>query len=167
MDVSSDDFEGWYRRTHPRLVSVIAGVTGDGDAAAEAADEAFSRALERWDRVAAMDSPSGWVYATALNVARRRFRRRALERRLLPARSEQMPGPAGELWVLVEALPIRRRTAVVLRHVAQMTEPEIAAVMGVSRGTVSATLRQAYAALRVDLSQGEPTDEECDDVATR
>ncbi|MEZ5167047.1 MAG: sigma-70 family RNA polymerase sigma factor [Acidimicrobiales bacterium] len=80
-----------------------------------------------------------------------------------------LPGPAGELWLLVEDLPLRRRTAVVLRHVGQLTEPEIAQVMGISRGTVSATLRQAYAALRMGLAVDEPVrrEKEDDDVTSR
>lgn len=161
----ADDFDAWYRRTHPRVVSVIAGVTGDRDIAADAADEAFARALERWDRVASMDSPAAWLYTTALNAARRRFRRRRIERQVVGGRPEPLPGPAGELWMLVASLPVRRRTAVVLRHVAQLTEPEIAAVMGVSRGTVSATLRQAYAVLRTQLDDDESFEERIDDVA--
>lgn len=167
METPADDFEGWYRSTHPRVVSVVVGVTGDGDVAREAADEAFARALERWDRVALMDSPAGWVYTTALNVARRRLRRRAMERRVLGSAPDPLPGPAGELWHLVAALPVRRRTAVVLRHVGQLTEPEIARVMDVSRGTVSATLRQAYAVLRSEIATEPENDSREDrDVAS-
>jgi RNA polymerase sigma-70 factor (ECF subfamily) len=143
-------FEEWYRAMHPRLVTAIAAATGDRDVAADAADEACSRALERWERVRRMTSPEAWTYKVGLNVARRRFRRRRREREVL--RDVRGPGtiegPAGELWAVVAVLPQRQREAVVLRHVGQLTEAEIAAVMGVKRGTVSSTLRTAYRSLR-------------------
>lgn len=167
MGDTGNEFEGWYRRSHADVVSVLVGITGDAQVAAEAADEAFARALERWDRVSAMDSPTGWVHTTALNVARRRFRRRTLERALLVrSRPDPLPGPAGELWLIVEGLPLRQRAAVALRHVGQMTEPEIAEVMGITRGTVSATLRHAYESLRGRLDESDADRKEADDVAS-
>jgi DNA-directed RNA polymerase specialized sigma24 family protein len=54
-----------------------------------------------------------------------------------------VPAPAGEAWDLVRDLAPRQRTAVVLRYVADLTEADIAVVMGVSRGTVSSTLIDA------------------------
>ena len=47
-----------------------------------------------------------------------------------------MPGPAGELWLMVRELPARQALAVSLRHIGQLTEQEVADVMGVKRGTV-------------------------------
>jgi hypothetical protein len=40
------------------VVGTLTVVSGDPDAAAEAADEAFARALARWDRVSVMESPA-------------------------------------------------------------------------------------------------------------
>jgi RNA polymerase sigma-70 factor (ECF subfamily) len=100
-----------------------------------------------------MDSPTAWLYRVAFNVARRRLRRRALER--LSMRSLELgdvPGPAGELWAVVAELPVRQRQAVVLRHVGQLREAEIAEAMGITRGGVSSTLRAAYRALRSELA---------------
>lgn len=161
MDETDEAFETWYRRLHPRLVTAVIAVVGDREVAIEACDEAFVRALERWARVGSLTSPDGWAYTVALNVARRRFRRRRMEaERLSPVdRAASIPGPAGELWLVVADLPERQRTAVVLRHVGQLTETEVAAVMGIRRGTVSSTLRTAYARLRVaDVEfQGDPS----------
>ena len=149
-----NDFELWYRDNHPRMVTAMTVMFGDTEIAADAVDEAFVRAYERWERVASMRSPGGWLYAVSMNTARRRLRRRTLERRLLGrlAPTEAIPGPSGELWDLVHDLPPRQRQAVALRHVAQMTEIEIASVMGVQRGTISRTLRSAYDALRIELA---------------
>jgi hypothetical protein len=51
------DFEVWYMREHPRLVAALLLVTGDVDLAREAVDEACSRALARWERVAEIYFP--------------------------------------------------------------------------------------------------------------
>ena len=150
-----DDFEAWYRAQHPRLLASMLLVTGDLHEAAEATDEAFARACERWDRLATMASPGGWTYRTALNVTRRRARRRQLEHHLLrrtpPA--ADVPAPAGEAWALVADLPPRQRTAVVLRYVADLPEDGIAEAMGIRRGTVAATLHAARRTLGRDLTE--------------
>lgn len=133
----------------------MAAAFGDPDLAREIADEAIVRAFERWDRVGAMANPAGWAYRVAINVGRRRHRRRSLEARLLRReRPGFVAGPTEDLHLLVADLPPRQRLAVVLRHVGHLTEPEIAEAMGIARGTVSATLRSAHRTLREQL--GEP-----------
>jgi DNA-directed RNA polymerase specialized sigma24 family protein len=152
------EFETWYERIHPRLVTALAAHCGDADAGREAADETAVRALERWDRVAGMASPDGWAFRTGFNILRRHGRRLGLERRLLRRAEPAAPlaGPASELWVVVAELPARQRQAVLLRHVAQLTEPEIASAMGVTRGTVSSTLRSAHRSLHRRIGDADP-----------
>jgi RNA polymerase sigma factor (sigma-70 family) len=151
MDHPPQDFEKWYQDLRPGLVASLFTVFGDADIAVESADEAIVRAFERWNKVAVMSSPGGWTYKVALNIGRRRCRRQRLERQLL-ARSykplEDVEEPATEIWQVVASLPTRQRTAVVLRHVSDLTEADIAAAMGISRGGVSATLRAAYSSIR-------------------
>ena len=132
---------------------MLAAAVGDADLAKDAADEALARAWRHWKRVSVMSSPEGWTYRVALNVARRRGRRRSLEHAILRRQvpPSPVPGPTGELWLLVGGLPPRQREAVLLRHVGQLTEPEIAEVMRVTRATVSTTLRAAYARLAMEL----------------
>jgi DNA-directed RNA polymerase specialized sigma subunit, sigma24 homolog len=157
-DTEDDAFEVWYRREHPRLVTLLAASTGNVELASEAADEALARAFERWRRVSQMDSPAGWTYRGAFNIVRRRARQHARERKTLSAlRPDDVPGPTGDLWLLVADLPPRQRTAVLLRHVGQLTEQEVADVMGVTRGTVSSTLRSAYQRLRIEIADDEAT----------
>jgi len=128
-------------------------VSGDHEIAAEAADEAFSRAWRHWDQVRGMASPEGWTYRVALNVLRSQARRRRVEERLLPrlVRRSEVSAPAGEVWELVRELPQRQRTAVVLRYVADLDERHIAEAMGVARGTVASTLAAARHALGLAL----------------
>ena len=152
---SPTDFEAWYRAQHPRLIATLLLITGDLEVAREAVDEAFARALERWPRVSTMESPTGWTFQVARNVCRRRLRRAALERRLLARaqRPAEVPAPAGELWHLVVALAPRQREVVVLRYVADLPEADIASVLGISRSTVSTTLRDAHERLAGQVSE--------------
>lgn len=149
----SDSFDGWYRAEHPRVLGLLTVVAGDADLAREVAAEAFVRALERWDRVEAMDSPAAWTYRVGVNLLRRRLRRVAFEGRLRPEDEAPAPPPAieSELWDAVRALPVRQRTAVALRYLCDLPQGEIAAVMGVSAGTVSATLTAARRRLAAEL----------------
>ena len=55
----------------------------------------------------------------------------------------------------LDRLPQRMRTAVMLRYFEDMTEPEIAAALGISLGTVKSTVSRAVAKLRVDAELGE------------
>jgi RNA polymerase sigma factor (sigma-70 family) len=141
-----ESFEAWYGREHDRMVATLLLATGNFELATESVDEACSRALERWTRVIAMESPTGWVYRVALNHARRIARRQKIEegltRKLAPR--TDLPASASEIWELVRELSIRQRQVIMLRHVADLPEREIADVLGISRGTVSSTLRDAH-----------------------
>jgi len=141
-----ESFDAWYSREHDRMIVTLVLSTGDMELAVEGVDEACSRALERWKRISAMESPTGWVYRVAINHARRVARRRDMEQRVFRKQvpMPDLPVPVGDLWELVASLSGRQRQVVMLRHVAEMKENEIAMVLGISRGTVSSTLHDAH-----------------------
>jgi RNA polymerase sigma-70 factor (ECF subfamily) len=150
-------FETFYRSEHARVLAVVVAVTGRRDVADDAAGEAFARALARWGRVSKMATPGAWTATVALNVARRTLGRAARERvgvTETTARAVAAP-PDPELWDLVRALPVRQRTAVVLRYAGDFTHAEIAQAMRVRVGTVGSTLDAAHRNLRSALSQEE------------
>jgi RNA polymerase sigma-70 factor (ECF subfamily) len=152
--VGPKDFEDWYREEHPRLLGLLAAATGDADAASEAADEAFSRALANWKRVSNMQSPAGWTYRVALNLVRRSVKRRTRET-AGPTGAEEVtavPATHPEVWDAVRALPLRQREAVLLRYVTDLPEAEIARVMRVRRGTVASSLASARRTLALRLA---------------
>ena len=158
-DGGAIELETWYRRVHPRLLGSLAALSGQVDVAAEATDEAFARALARWPRVSAMESPEGWTYRVALNKLRRRMRRSADEQRALdrlggPGYAEDRPVDA-DVWRAVRARPDRQRTAVVLRYIADLPEAVIAEAMGVRRGTVASNLSDARRSLARFLADDE------------
>lgn len=138
------EFDAWYPQEHPRVLAALTVAVGSSDVAADATAEAFVRAYERWDRVRRMASPGGWLYRVALNVARRRARRTTLERELLCRTATRPTSPAPpvavqpEVWEAVTSLAPRQRTAVALRYVRDLSEIEVAEVMGITRGAASA-----------------------------
>jgi RNA polymerase sigma-70 factor (ECF subfamily) len=152
-------FEDFYRREHAHVFGSLTLILRDREGASDATDEAFSRAFERWSRVGVMESPGGWVYTTALNVARRRLRRASLERSLHLATPPAPAAPEGmrlDVWDAVCSLPTRQRTAVALYYLLDLAEHDVAALMGVSRGTVSSCLVAARRSL-ADALRDQPT----------
>jgi RNA polymerase sigma-70 factor (ECF subfamily) len=160
MDETS--YGDWYRTARPGLLESLLRVVNREAVAEDALEDAFEKAFDRWDRVQAMRSPNGWVYRVAVNAARRQLARegREAERQAAAtAGARHQPPPGGEAWLLVEQLPVRQRTAVVLRHVVGMTEAEIGAAMGVTRSTISSSLTSAYRNLARALSEPIELDE--------
>ena len=161
LRIEPESFDSWYEREHPRLVATLLLSTGDIELAADGDDVAFTHALEKWDQVSVMESPTGWAFRAALNHARRTARRRALEHRLFIKRAKDVPvpAPAGEVWQVVSDLPPRQREVVVLRHIGDLREAEIAQVLGISRSTVSSTLADAHDRLGHLLDDETPNEE--------
>ena len=158
MGAAGEEFDSWYRRVHPLLGAALYLIAGSSNRAAVAADEALARALADWPRVSAMAAPEAWTYRVAANYVHRSLRRRALEARLLRRMPPLAPPPPSqvELWDLVARLPLRQRTAVVLRYVADLPEAEIAVAMRITRGTVASSLARAQRRLAELLeSEGE------------
>lgn len=86
---STRPFTPWYEVEYSRLVAVLERLGVEHHTARDIAAEAFSRALERWERVGRMQSPTGWTYQVAFNLLHRHARRAHLERQVL---SRAQPG---------------------------------------------------------------------------
>jgi len=89
---------------------------------------------------------------------RGRFERRAdLKHRPLDAESPEQAAILGEghrdVLAALKRLPDRQREALILRYFMDLPEPDIAAVMGVSQGTVKSTTSRAIAALASKLKE--------------
>ncbi|HXY44626.1 MAG TPA: sigma-70 family RNA polymerase sigma factor [Acidimicrobiales bacterium] len=145
-------FDTWYSDNHKRVLHAVTVVSGNPDAASEATDEAFVRALARWKRVSTMKSPTGWTCRVALNQLRRRYRRQQRENVLL-SRANYIAGSEQDLslWLqvleAVEPLTVRQRTVLALTYVADLPQEEVAKMMHVSRSTVASTLADARSAV--------------------
>ncbi|MBW3658559.1 MAG: sigma-70 family RNA polymerase sigma factor [Actinobacteria bacterium] len=145
------------RREHPRLVRALTSFCGDRVVAEELAQEALVKTCEHWRRVSNMAAPSAWAHRVAMNLATSTFRRRAAERRALAragSADRHVDVDVPELLALRTALAHlgeRRRKVVVLRHVAQLSVSETAAVLGMSENAVRSMTSRALAELRAAL----------------
>lgn len=147
------DFESFFRAEYRSLCQALLLLVGDAFEAEEIAQETMTRMLERWDRVAAMDSPTGYAYRTALNLQRKRIRRLAVRAK---RRFAQVPvgdiGPeAGERHDLRRALaslPVGQRAALILVDWLDMDTEEAARALGIKPASVRVRLHRARSALR-------------------
>src|SRR5215472_15375883 len=79
-----------------RVVATLIAVTGDWDLAEECAQDAFTRALQSWQRDGIPDRPGAWLTTAARNRAIDVLRRRASEgSKLRAAAALQPPTPPG------------------------------------------------------------------------
>src|SRR3974390_3369221 len=157
-DSDYSGFEAWYAENHARVLHTVTVVSGNADAAGEATDDAFARALARWQRVGAMSSPTGWTCRVALNQLRRRHRRRQMEGELLSSGHdtvglEQDPSLWLQVLEAVRPLTARQRTVLALTYVADLPQEEGAKLLHISRSTVASTLSDVRSA---NVSHGGP-----------
>jgi RNA polymerase sigma factor (sigma-70 family) len=142
-----------YRRRYASFLRLGYALLGSSDQSREAVQETFATALRERGSFRADGSLEGWLWRTMLNLCRQEQRRR---RRFS---DERPPEPATnghatdlqELRALIAALPDQERHAVFLRYYADLSQDEIAEVLGVRPGTVGAALNHARNKLRVAL----------------
>ena len=70
--------------------------------------------------------------------------------------SETEREPSDDVKALLLALPERQRLAIFLRYYADLSYAQIAEALGVSSGTVSASITTARGALREQLQEATP-----------
>lgn len=150
------DFSEFFRTEADQLLRFCWMLTLDADDAADLAQEAMERALERWPKLDAPDqNPAGWVRTVAVNLSRSRLRRlrrfAALKPRLAAASSANTVASDPDLAAALAGLAIRQRQVVALRYWADLPLRECADVMGVSLGTVKQHLARAHQKLAASL----------------
>jgi RNA polymerase sigma factor (sigma-70 family) len=150
------DFESFFRAEYRSLCQALLLLVGDAFEAEEIAQETMTRVLERWDRVGAMDSPTGYAYRTALNLQRKRLRRLAVRarRRLAPVPVGDIGPEAGDRQDVRRALaslPDGQRAALILVDWLDMDTEEAARALGIEPASVRVRLHRARSSLRVAL----------------
>jgi RNA polymerase sigma-70 factor (ECF subfamily) len=154
-----DALEELYRSQFPRFARLAHALLGDREHARDAVHDAFARALRQKRRLRHVESLEAWMWRTVTNVCLdERRRRRPIPMDAVPeqaAAARTVPDP--ELRSAVARLPERQRLALFLRHYADLDYETIAAVLGVDRGTVAASLHAAHATLRGRL-EGAPVE---------
>ena len=152
-------FEALFQSHRDELYGAMALVTHDRGEAEELTQEAFVKVLERWDRVGAMDDPTGYLYRTAMNLFRKRYRRAALAARrsvgLAPSRDpiEDVDARDAAARALAPLTP-KQRAAIVLTDLLGFPSEEAARMLGVRASTVRMHASIARATLRKTMGGG-------------
>jgi RNA polymerase sigma-70 factor, ECF subfamily len=150
------DFEQLYEAHFHGLTLQINAYVGNLAEAQDLVQEAFTRAITRWDKIAKYDDPATWVRRVAWNLATSRWRRqRTATKFLMRQREEHVPGPNPDRVALTAALatlPPTLRKAFVLHYIAQLRIAEIAREEDVAEGTVKSWLHRARALVAAQLT---------------
>lgn len=154
MDVQT--IETLYRTYGPSVLRRARRILGDEQAARDALQEVFVRALREREAFRGGASPMTWLYRVTtnhcLNVLRDGSRRRGLlERRVAPTLSAGREGGAeasADVALLLRHVPEDLRAVAICFYVDEMTQAEAAEHLGVSRRTVGYRLQAFREAVR-------------------
>ena len=158
---NSDDFDAFYASSVRRVTGCLYVMTGSRAEAEDAAQEAYARAWQRWEKVSGYGDPEGWVrtvaYRITLNTLRKAMTRAAAHRR--HGVPDDPPDLSPDYVAIVAALrkiPPGQRQAIVLHHLVGLSVDEISREAGVPTGTVKARLSRGRQALAVHLAENDP-----------
>ena len=151
-----EPFESFFREEYGRLCQGLLLLTGDRSEAEDVAQEAMTKVLERWERVGAMDSPSGYLFRSALNIHRNRIRQlRVRTRRVFAEAPASDHGPSVDAQEDVRralaSLPATQREVLILVDWLDLDSDEAGRVLDLSANAVRVRLHRARAALREAL----------------
>ena len=164
------DFSAYMAARQPALYRTAYLLAGDHATAEDLLQNAFAKLYLSWDKIRDRGALDGYVRRIMVNentsLWRRAWKRREHSSDSLPDRGAvdtYDDGMGGELWSFVQTLPPRQRSVIVLRYYEQLSEAEIADVLGVSVGTVKSQASRALAALRARAPHALHPDESGDD----
>jgi RNA polymerase sigma-70 factor (ECF subfamily) len=144
-------FEDFFESESRQLSKAMYLLTGDRQEAEDLAQDAFVRVYERWTKVQAMESPVGYLYRTALNLWRRKRKRRAGPDPW-PNPAEQDPATGtetrSEVIRLLLSLSPEQREAIVLVEWLGMTAEEAGRSLRIDAASIRGRIHRAREALR-------------------
>ena len=155
------DYDDFYVALRPRLVRTAYAVCGDLGVAEDAVQTAFAKAYRSWSRISRLEAPEAYVRRMAVNEVLNSRRTAHVRREVVRA---DLPDTArvahdddalahDEMWRAVLSLPPRQRAVLVLRYYEDLSEQQIADVLGCRPGTVKSQASAALATLRTRFDQ--------------
>jgi RNA polymerase sigma factor (sigma-70 family) len=134
-------------------------LVGDHELAQDIAQEAFLRAFGRFADMRKPNSFPSYLKATVVNLTRKHFRRRGLEKLFaerLRARPVQSVAPPNveQREIVTQALlkiPVRQRAALVLHYYEDLPESQVADLLGVSEQAARSLVARGRKTLREQL----------------
>jgi RNA polymerase sigma-70 factor (sigma-E family) len=155
--LSDPDFRDYVRTRSSALLRTAYLLTGNVADAEDLVQSALAKTYLAWDRIEDRGALDGYVRRAIVNTHISWWRRRRLQEYPtdeLPDQAVADHATSSDLQETirkaVDRLPQRMRAAIMLRYYDDMTEAEVAEVLGVSLGTVKSTVARAVAKLRID-----------------
>jgi len=152
------DFDALYRDARDDVFAYTATLLRDSAAAEDVTAQAFERAYQRRSRFdARRGSPRAWLFGIARNAAldELRRRKRAATAEMPPPPQDPSPDEAAQLAAERDAvrralggLPARDRELIALKFHADLSNAEIAEVLGVNANHAGTLLHRAMTKLR-------------------
>jgi RNA polymerase sigma-70 factor (sigma-E family) len=164
-DISAGLISALFRQHHGDLVRLALLLVGDQPTAEDIVQDVYASVHARWTKLPAHGSELSYVRASVLNRCRSVLRQRGVARRVSAKfRTVDEAFASAEHEVLLSEdrrqvlqaltrLPYRRREVLVLRYYLDLSEAEIAEVLGISPGTVKSTAARGIAALARALGE--------------
>jgi RNA polymerase sigma-70 factor (ECF subfamily) len=144
----------------PALLRTAYLLVGDWAHAEDVLQTALTKTYLAWRRLGEIEAVESYARRVLVTTATSWWRRRWHGERpteILPDRAGPDPMQAqverDALWRHVTVLPARQRAVLVLRFYEDLTEAEVARVLGVTVGTVKSQCSRALATLRGRLAQ--------------
>jgi RNA polymerase sigma-70 factor (sigma-E family) len=166
LDLDADQAAAELYRMHYRaLVRLAALLVRDTPTAEEVVQDSFAALCAGRGRLGDAENALAYLRQAVVNRSRSVLRHRTVVgKNLQQAPPDMPPAEHGALAFLDQSavaavlreLPERQREAIVLRYYADLSEAEIAATMGISRGAVKSHTARGVAALRAALGQAPP-----------
>jgi RNA polymerase sigma-70 factor (sigma-E family) len=151
-----------YTQHYPALVRLAALLVRDTPTAEEVVQDSFVAMRDGWRRLRETEKALAYLRQAVVNRSRSVLRHRTVVDKNLQKAPPDMPSAEHGALVLLERhavvaalrkLPHRQREAIVLRYYADLSEAEIAAAMGISRGAVTSHTARGMTALRATLER--------------
>jgi RNA polymerase sigma factor (sigma-70 family) len=152
------DFDALYREARDDVFAYAATLLRDSAAAEDVTAQAFERAYKKRSRFnARRGSPRAWLFGIVRNAAldELRRRKRASEAELPGPLEERPPDEAAELAaqrdavrIALSTLPAKDRELIALKYHADLSNAEIAEILGVSPTNAGTLLHRAMTKLR-------------------
>jgi RNA polymerase sigma-70 factor (sigma-E family) len=157
-----DEFEQFVAGSVESLLRTAHLITWDAGEAEDLVQESLIRVARKWPRVRRMEQPLAYARRVLINLAVDGSGRRTRRHRELDAAVDSVDLPAedmlagydtrDELLAALAQLTARQRAVLVLRYFNDLTEAQVADVLGCSPGTVKSNTSRGLARLREVLS---------------
>jgi RNA polymerase sigma-70 factor (sigma-E family) len=151
-----------YAEHYKSLVRLAAMLVRDTPTAEEVVQDSFVAMHAGWLRLEDTEKALAYLRQAVVNKSRSVLRHRIVVEKNLQSAPPDMPSAEHGAFAMLERsavikalshLPERQREAIVLRYYADLSEADIAATMGISRGAVKSHTARGMAALRAALEE--------------